>query len=191
MPRKKKRKSRARPVDEFTQFVVSVDRYDVRVRSGINRYAHAPQYAWRDTEEEPLYEFETDLEIKGTCTFPESVAGDGCELTIYGENSPESNIYWKLKDVQVVDDHYARKYREYRGKSIPVYAPPKGMGTLHKARGEAHWRCTIWAQPRFTTDLLILLGRDRPLFLAITERKIDRDRWIQRVTLQTTDPAEE
>ena len=65
------------------------------------------------------------------------------------------------------------------------------MGTLDKARGQSHWTGTIWAQPRFMADLLVLLGRDRPLFMAVVEKKIERHRWIQRVTIQTTDPAEE
>jgi hypothetical protein len=188
MPRKKKRRSRARPVDETTLFVVRVDRYDVRAEAAINRYAHSPEYAWRDTEDEPLYEFETNLEIKGTGTYPESRVGDRCDLTVYGDLSPQSQIYWKLQDIQVVDEHYARKYR---GKRIPVYDPPRGMGMFDKVRGEPGWRGAIWAQPRFISDLLVLLAGDRPLFMAITERKIERHRWIQRVSLQTNDPAEE
>lgn len=134
MPVRKKRRGRAKPEEEYSLFVLRVDHYDVRAHAGINRYAHASQYAWRDTEEEPLYEFETDLEIKGTCTYLENRIGDRCELTIYGDVSPESQIYWKLKDVQIVDDHCAKKYREYRSNRIPVYDPPKGMGMFDKAR---------------------------------------------------------
>jgi hypothetical protein len=191
MTRKKKRRTRAKPVEQYTHFVLRVDRYEVRAHAGINRHAHNPQYAWRDTEDEPLYEFEIDLEVGGACTHPESRAGDRCTLTIYCDNSPQSDIYRKLKDVQLVDDHYSRQYREYRGKRLPIYVPPRGMGTMDKSRGEAHWHGTIWAQPQFCTGLSILLGQGKPLFMEIVEQKIERQRWIQRVALQTSDPVNE
>lgn len=171
--------------------MLRIDGHDVRAEAAINRDAHSPQYAWRDTQEEPLYEFETHLEISAVCTEPEERADDTYELTIYGDVSPESDIYWKLKDIQVVDDNHVRKYRAYRGKQIPVYAPPKGMGTLNKKRGEPRWHAAIWVRPRYVNDLLVLLGYQQQLYMSIHERKIERHRWIQSLTVQTGDPGEE
>ena len=93
--------------------------------------------------------------------------------------------------MQLVDEYRAPRYREYRGKRVPIYAPPKGIATLDKIHGEPRWHSAIFVSPRFITDLLILLGHTRNLFVAIHERKLERQRWIQSVGLQTTDPAEE
>jgi hypothetical protein len=188
---KKKRRIRAKHVEEYAHVALRVESYKARVEAALNHYAHNPEYAFRDTEEEPLYHFLAHLEIAAIFTFPEDRADQPCELTIYGEDHPESSTYWKLKDVQKRDEHRTPVYRTYRGKDIPVYLPPKGMGVLERARGESRWRGTLWGPPRFVTDLLLLLAHDRTLFLSITERKLERHRWIQSVTLQTTDPAEE
>ena len=190
MPRKKKRRTR-KAQDEHTHLAIRLNTFKARASAGINHYAHEPKYAWRDTQEEPLYEFETHLELMGTCTYPEERAGDIYELTIYGDVSPQSDIYWKLKDVQVVDQNHVRQYRTYRGKDVPVYAPPKGMGSLDKTRSEPHWHGSVWAQPRYVSELLILLGHDKQLYLSIHERKVERQRWIQSISVQTSDPAEE
>lgn len=190
MPQKKKRRKR-KPKDEPTRLCLRIEDYDARAEAEINHHAHGPQYAFRDTQEETLYEFQTHLEIRALCHDPEERAGDGYTLTIYTDTSPESSIYWKLRDVQAENEHGVRQYREYRGKSIPVYVPPKGMGTLEKERGQPRWQGTVWAQPRYVNDLLVLLGHDRQLYLLIDERKMERQRWIQGISIQTTDPAEE
>ena len=33
----------------------------------------------------------------------------------------------------------ARKYRQYRGREIPAYVPPPGMGLINKMKGEPRW----------------------------------------------------
>lgn len=190
MPRKKKQRPK-KTADEHTHLALRIHGYKVRARAAINHYAHDAKYAWRDTQDEPLYEFETHIEITAVCSYPEERAGDSYELTIYGEVSPESDIYWKLKDIQLVDKNHVPKYRTYRGKEIPVYAPPKGMGSLEKQRGEPRWHASIWAQPRYLNDLLVLLSHNQQLYLSIHERKIERKCWIQSVTAQTSDPADE
>jgi hypothetical protein len=157
----------------------------------MNHYANNPQYAWRDTQDDPLFEFETHVELKALCSAPNTSAGETYNLTIYSDVNSESAIYWKLKDVQVVDEHRVPQYRTYRGKRLPIYRPPNGIGTLEKQRGARHWNGTMWAQPRYLSDVLILLGSHRQLYLAIHEKKIERQRWIQSVAIQTTDPAED
>lgn len=191
MPRTRKRRKRANALEEYAHLALRIDDYKARVETSINHYAHGPQYAFRDTEDEPLIHFLANLEIIATCVYPDERAGDTYELTIYGDDHPESQTLWKLKDVQVVDEHYSRKYREYRGNRIPVYHPPKGIGMLDKSRGEPHWHGTIWAQPRYITDLLIVLGHSKRLYLGVRARMIERHRWIQSVSVQTTNPADD
>jgi hypothetical protein len=187
MPRKKKTQAE----HEHTHLSLRIEDFKVRATAGINHYAHSPQYAWRDTDEEPLYEFGTNVEIKAVCTNPDSRAGQPYEITIYSEGNQESYLYYKLKDVQAVDEHRSPQYRTYRGKQVPIYRAPLGMGSLQKERGGTRWQGSIFAQPRYVTDVLILLGHQRQLYLAIHERKVARDRWIQSIAVQTTDPAEE
>ena len=97
-----------------------------------------------------------------------------------------------LKDVQKRDDKYGSpQYKEYRGKHIPAYEPPRGFGLIDKVRGEKHWTAWLYAPTRFVNDLLTLLGHSRPLFLSLRERKKDRARWVHGMELQTTDPMTE
>lgn len=192
MPKKRKKKQRSRKLKEEHTFLgLRLDDYKVRATAGINHYAYDPKYAWHDTDDEPLYEFETHLELSGDCIYPEERAGDRYALTIYAEVSPASSIYRKLKDIHVVDEHRVRKYRKYRDRQIPIYAPPKGMGMLEKERGEPAWHGAIWVQPRYVNDLLVLLKHERQLFVSISERKIERQRWIRGVSVQTSHPEED
>jgi hypothetical protein len=71
-----------------------------------------------------------------------------------------------------------------------VYRKPPGLGVLEK-RGERAWTGRVNVEARLVSDMLVLLMSGRPLFLAIDERKDGRTRWIDGITLQTTDPAEE
>jgi hypothetical protein len=41
------------------------------------------------------------------------------------------------------------------------------------------------------TQMLVLLGNVRPLYLHVHERKFDRTRWIDGLNLRTTDPRED
>ena len=45
--------------------------------------------------------------------------------------------------------------------------------------------------PHIVSDMLLLLPQVRPLYVGIHEMKVERNRWIVGLTLQTTDPAEE
>ena len=73
----------------------------------------------------------------------------------------------------------------------PIYDPPKGIGLLNKIRGEPRWTAWLNVPPHFTGDALALLSNGKSLFLAIHERKRNRVCWVQSLSLQTIDPAEE
>lgn len=190
MPRKKKR-SQDRPKEQYSHIAVRVDRYEVRSESSINHHESEPQLAIDDPDEEPLYQYLTHLEVFGTIVEPQDQAGDGFELTVYGEDSPSSRIFARLKDVHLRDENRSPRYRTYRGQDYPVYWTPKGVGTVGKARGERRWTGAIFVAPHFVTDWLILLVQGRKLFLAIHECKMERQRWMRSIALQTSDPREE
>ena len=190
MPSASKRQP-AEPAVRYEHVTFSVDSYHVRVEADINRDATNPEYAYRDTQEQPLYQFLTHLDINGTCLAPGKRAGASCELTIYSDDNPNSAIYWKLRDVQLLDEGHAPVYRQYRGKRIPVYAPPKGIGSFGKQFGEHHWRGAVFVPPRFVTDLLLALGTARPLFLSLLEARQRRRSWLARIGLQTANPMDE
>ncbi len=189
MLRKKNR--RKKQEQEHTHLAVRVEHYEARVEGSVNHNIYAPQYAWDLDENEPLYTFETQLVISGLSTYPKERAGDTYELTIYGNDVPSQRLSRTLKDAQARDDNGSPKYREYRGERIPVYNPLPGIALLNKVRGEQHWTVWLHAAPQFLNNALILLGREKMLYLAIHERRVGRTRWAQGVSLQTTDPAEE
>lgn len=184
-----KRKRPRRPAEEFTYLAIRVAQCEASVDASVNRTVYGPQYAWRLDDEDPLYECKSRLTIIGTSLYPERRAGQAYELTIYGDASPRMNV--TLKDAQARDDYGSPQYREYRGRQIPVYDPPRGLGRLEKVRGEPSWRACVFLPPHYVSEVLMLMSLDRPLFLAIHEHKRERARWIRSVSLQTTDPANE
>lgn len=68
----------------------------------------------------------------------------------------------------------------YRGRQIPVYDAPEGMGLIDKLRGEARWTVWLFAKPHFISDVLALLGRARTSMSKYTSAKKARSRWFAR-----------
>lgn len=189
MPRTIKRQKQ--PEEEHTHLALRVERCDASVEAAINYNVYAPESAWNSDDDDPLYRLTTRLTVAGISTYPEERAGETYEVTIYGDNLGSGDIRATLKDVQERDEHGSPKYRQYRGRQIPIYKPPRGMGLIDTIRGEPRWTVWLRVSPRFTSDALALLDNGRSLYLAIHERKMNRTRWVQSVSLQTTDPAEE
>lgn len=189
MPRKTKHQRK--PEEVHTHLAICVERYEARVDASVNHDVYAPQYAWGSEEDDPLYKFTAQLTITGTSTYPKERAGDTFELTISGNNAPSRRHDATLRDAQARDERGSPQYRTYRGREIPVYNPPKGLGLLHKVRGEPRWAGWLFVATRSVNDMLVLLSHARDLFMAIHERRDGRTRWIQGMTLQTNDPAEE
>lgn len=189
MPHRKKRQKT--PREEHTFLAIRFERYEASVEAAVNHNVYAPQLAWNSDEDHPLYEFTTRLTIVGEATYPEKQAGDTYEFTIYADNLGAGDIRATLRDVQARDEYGSPKYRSYRGRQVPIYISPKGMGLIDKIRGEPRWTAWLHVWPCFASDALVLLGNGRPLFLAVHERKHERTQWIQSLSLQTTDPAEE
>jgi hypothetical protein len=189
MPRKAKRKKK--PEQMHTHLSIRVERYEARVGASVNNDVYAPQYAWGSEEDDPLYKFTAQLTLIGTSAYPKERAGDMYELTIYGDDTPSRRHNAVLRDAQARDERGSLQYRTYRGRQIPVYNPPKGLGLLQKVRGEPRWTGWLFVPTRSVNDMVVLLSHGRDLFVAIHERKDGRSRWVQGMTLQTRDPAEE
>lgn len=190
MPPRKKKASR-KPKEEHTHIVIRVDRYDVRADASINHVVYEPQYALYLDENEFVYRFDTHLEISGTAIAPDSRASGTYDLSLYGDESPSSLTNLPLKAIHERDEHEARKYRTYRGRAVPVYWVPPGLARLDKIRGESRWRVWLSARPRFVNDALMVLGQSRRVYLTIHERKAQRQRWVQNLSIQTNNPAED
>ena len=189
MPRNTKRQKGHE--DAYTHLAIRVEHCEASVEAAVNYNVYMPESAWNSDDDDPLYRFTTRLTVAGISTYPEERAGDTYEVTIYGDNLGSGDIRATLKDVQERDEHGSPKYRQYRGRQIPIYKPPPGMGLIDKIRGEQRWTAWLRVSPRFMSDALALLSNGRALFLAIHERKTNRTRWVQSASLQTTDPADE
>jgi hypothetical protein len=162
---------------------IRVEHYEARIEACVNRNVYAPQNAWNLDEDDPLYEFTNRVTIAGVSTYPQERAGDTYELTLLGDDAPSLGLRATLEDAQARDEYGAPLYCEYRGRQIPIYNPPKGLGLLNKVRGEARWTAFLFVAPRFVNDALALLRHQRNLFLAVHERQDDGARWVHGLRL--------
>lgn len=190
MPVKKKKPSR-KPIEQYTDIAVRVDLYEVRATASINHDLLSPELAYLLDEDDPVYQFDTHLEIFGTSIAPSSRAGDEYHLSLFGDGAPSSRLSRTLKSMQEREEDHSPKYRTYRGRTVPVYREPQGLAVINKLRGEPRWKVWVPALPRFVSDALILLGQDKQVYFTLYERKIARRRWLQYLTIQTVDPRED
>ena len=49
----------------------------------------------------------------------------------------------------------------------------------------------VFVEPRFVTDILIVLASCQATFLSLYEKNVDRRRWLTNIDLQTSDPSAE
>ena len=190
MPAKKKKTARTL-IEQYTDIAVRVDLYEVRATVSINHDLQSPEFAYLLDEDTPVYQFDTHLEIFGTSVAPSSRAGDEYHLSLFGDGSSSGSVNRTLKSMQERDEDNALKHRTYRGRTVPVYREPQGLAVINKQRGEPRWTVWVPALPRFVSDVLILLGQDRQVYITLYERKIARRRWLQYLTIQTDDPRED
>jgi len=174
--------------NEYNFLAIKVTDYKAYVDASINYEVRDKRYYSRDAK---VYQFSSHVEIEGICTWPEEREGDEYTMTIYGHETHSGNFELTLSDCHVMDEHWSPKYKRVRGKDMPVYDVPNGLGTLDKVRGVAAWTGCIWVPQDTITNMLSLLPVVNPLYIFIHENKIERHRWIVGFTLQTTDPAEE
>lgn len=162
--------------------------FNARVDASIN---YEVRHHHHDHDDAKVYAFESCLDIEGVCTYPDDRTGDKYCITVYGHEARKNQFQLTLADCHVRDEDGSRKYRKVRGREVPVYDVPKGIGHIEQQRGTKIWTGWTWVSPRSVADMLILLPHVKPLFIQIHELKIARLRWIISMSLQTSDPAEE
>ena len=162
--------------------------YSASIGASINHKVREPRYY---EEEAKVYDFGSHLELEGFFIEPEERAKDEFQLTVYGSDSGHCDFELTLADCQVRDDNGMLKYRKARGKEVPVYDVPKGIGYIKRQRGTRAWSGCVWVKQRTVTDMLTLLPNVQPLFLEFHERHIGRTRWIAGLTLVTKNPEDE
>jgi len=186
-----KRKKRRTAEPSYTQLGVRVEQYEVESAVDVNFHLEHPHLAFHDADDDPLFEHITRLVLTGTATYPSDRAGERFELTIRGDDGPSTRVGLKLRDMQLRDHNRVSQYREYRGQTLPVYRPVPGIASVSRAGKASPWTAWINLAPRLVSDMLALVGFSDRLYLGILECKQGRERWIRRLSLQTTDPATE
>lgn len=184
MPRRK-----SRPNEPQYQFLaIQVTSYSASIDAAINWRARDPHWQHDNVL---VYDFHNRIELVGTCSYPQERQGATYQLTVYGRELDDGDFIAKLRDYVARDAEGNIKRRKSRGHELPIYAPPEGIGSLEKRRGENLWNGVVWVAHLTTSDMLTLLARVERLYVSIQEKRIGRQRWIVGLTLQTSDPAEE
>ena len=105
-------------------------------------------------------------------------------MTVYADaKTPE-----KAGDYRELDAKGSPVYHKRGDTRVPVYRRPLGIATLEKSRGEKRWTTCAFLAPRTVEAMRQLMYATRPLYLGIHERKADRKRRAQGISLQTTIP---
>ena len=177
--------------EEFTHLSLRVESYEASISAGVNHNAYSPEYAWDLDESDPVYKFTNQLQISAITTWPSSRASDRFELTLLGDDASSIRLDATLKDIRARDSDGSSRYRTYRGKEVPILAPPSGLGTLQKVRGERTWTAWLFVTVGFVDQWRTMLMSVPSLYIGLHECKIDRTRWVRSVSLQTVDPSEE
>lgn len=177
-----------KPVEEYSLISIKVRDHKARVGASVNHKARDKRY---QHDELRVYQFDSYLEISGICTYPENLVGDRYQFTVYGDQSAEGDLNQRLSSYHVRGKNGDPKYRKSRGRYLPVYEISKGVGFIQKERGVNSWNGCIWVPNETVAMMLALLNTMGALFVELHERRIARSRWINSLTLQTTDPAYE
>lgn len=170
----------------YTSLGIRVDRHEASVETAVHLDARGERPVF-DRPTDPVYASKSNVDIYGICTSPQERNGEQFRLTFIGEIATEPPL--QLKDIQARNERFVPVYKQYRGATYPVYVAPKGVAMLDHMREPKGWSAYVFAVPQLLSDMLVLLGGPRQLYLSIHEKKAERQRWIQSVSLQTTDPA--
>ena len=181
-------KKKKKVIRTYDFIVLRVSDYSARVDASINYEVRDSRYA---TDETKIYSFNSALEVTALSTWPEDHVGLMYYLTIYGHKPIQGDFDLTLGNFHVRNKDGFYKYRKRGGLEVPVYEPPKGIGLIEKVRGANRWNGSLWVHPKTVSDMLTLLTTVEVLYLFIHEMRLNRQRWILGLTLQTTDPEEE
>ena len=173
---------------EYSFICAKIKDYSVRVSGAINHEIHDRRYAHPESR---VFLHETDLELRGTISYPEDRAGDDIDISIWGHELQDGHFSATLDQFHVRDAAGLPKYRKRGDRSDPVYEPPESVGFIERRRGTRTWSGAVYIPPAIVSDMLTLLTGSGPLFLTINELKTGRRHKIRSITLQNKDPEEE
>ena len=176
---------RRKPRVQYELLTLQVEDYSVTVNATISYQAREPR---PKSDKIRLYSFGHTIEIVGTCTAPDERARETYRIIMEPPVGDEPPFDATLSDVRVKDDNGLVKHRKVQGQVVPVYDIPEGLGLLGRKRGPIKWEGSVWLPEPTLMQTMIVLANKHPLYLQIHERKIDRMRWINGLTLQTTNP---
>lgn len=186
-----RRKSASKAQDEYTHLELRVESFETSAMANINHDAIEPQSAWRLDEEDPVYKFTSEVRISAVCEYPDKRAGEQFEVSLYGDDRPSHRLHDKLKDIRTKDEFGSPRYRKYRGREIPIFSSPDGLGMVNKVRGERAWTAWLSVTPAFADRCQAILASLPETFITLNERKVGRARWVWSLSLQSAEPSEE
>ena len=155
---------------------------------GVNYEIHDRRYAHPECR---VFRYETDLDLRGTISYPEDRAGDEIDISIWGHEPQDGYFSATLDQFHVRDAAGLPKYRKRGDRSDPVYEPPESVGFIERRRGTRIWSGAVYMPPAIISDMLTLLVGSTPAFLMINELKIGRRRVIRSITVQNKSAEDE
>ena len=177
-----------KPIEDYSLLSIRIQNHKARVGASINHRAKDKRQQHDDLR---VYEFASSLEIGGLCTYPEDRLWQGFFITVYGNQPDTGDLNSRLREYHAKDKNEEPIYRKSRGYHRPVYEVPKGVGLLEKVRGENSWSGWVWVPEMTVAMMLTLLDGSGPVFAELHERRVERNRWINGLAVQTADPAYE
>lgn len=186
----KKTKQRRKKQAEHTHLGIAIDHYDVRVHAGINlQLIGSASIDFQN--QEPVYVFGTTIDLNGRCISPADRAGDRYDIRLYGESGSSPKLEAKVADLRKRNKEGEIQYRKRASGMHPIYEDPPPLAYLEKVRGEPRWNAWVWVAAQLVSDCLQVLQLNKQSYVHINERKIDRQRQIRSLSIQTVDPQDD
>lgn len=176
--RKTKKKTN---VEEHEHITVEITGYQVAIDAGRNYELANMKLCDSDTK---VFRCDSRVEITGICIYPQDIIGHTHSISIIGTESYDDRYSLTLHDCQAMDG-FRRICKTVKGKEVPVYELPDGIGYIEKRRGEKSWSGAAWVQPRSVTDMLATLPHIKPLYLEIHRVKKEKSYLIRTISLTT------
>lgn len=183
MPRKVKTST-----EQYEFLSLNITDFKIIVDGAINHEVRVLNQQYDDAK---IYKYGTHIDIEGVCTYPDERTEEFYFITIYGHETKDGMFESKLSEYHAHDEDCMPQYRKSKGRQVPLYKPPKGVGILERQRGTKKWMGSCWLPPQTVSDITSLLIQIKPLYASIHELKEGRSRWIVGLSVQTSDPAEE
>ena len=121
------------PSVEYELLSIPLSGFGASVDASVNHKARDRRHHYRDPK---IYSFGSSVELEGVCDYPEERSGESYVISVHGWETEEGEFEARLSDQHVMDEDGMRKYRKVRGKEIPMYDVPEGIGLIEKVRGE-------------------------------------------------------